>query len=303
MAGVSHATVSRVLNGGRDVSVTARRAVDRALKRTGYTPNHHARQLAGARPDSVGFLNCVDVSQLFADTNINRLWLGCTQALADQGIMLVLPVGAGAARAVDAVLMFSAREADLGDSPLPLVACGTPVGHEGEIAYVTSDDRGGARQMVAYLRESGRRRIATVTGPLDLPSGMLRLAGYRDVVGVVDPGLVVAGDYSYQSGVVAAERLLRQAPDLDAVFVASDLMAVGVIDALTRAGRRVPEDVAVGGFDDAPVARRTWPPLTTVRQAWERIPGELVRQLWRQVDGDGPSGVVLPVELTVRASA
>lgn len=299
-AGVSHATVSRVLNGGREVSVTARRAVDRALKSTAYTPNAHARQLAGARPDTVAFLHCVEIERLFTDPNVNRLWLGCSRALGEQGIMTVMPIGNGHA---DAALLFSAREPDFAGRDMPLVACGLPAGHEAEVSYVTSDDRGGARQMVAYLRERGRRRIATVAGPLDLPSGELRLAGYRDVIGTVDDALVVHGDYSYQSGMKAAERLLRQVPDLDAIFAASDLMAAGVIEALRQAGRRIPEDVAVAGFDDAPVAVEVWPPLTTVRVQWDRHPDELVRQLWRRLDGDDPSGVVLPVGIIERASA
>ncbi|BCY12029.1 LacI family DNA-binding transcriptional regulator [Actinoplanes sp. L3-i22] len=302
-AGVSHATVSRVINGGRDVSTTTRRAVDRALKRTGYTPNAHARRLAGARPDVVAFLHCVQIERLFADPNINRLWLGCSRALGEQGIMTILPIGNGQ---VDAALMFSARAAEVADLAgrhLPLVACGLPAGHEDEVAYVTSDDRGGARKMVSYLRERGRGRIATVTGPLDLPSGALRLAGYLDVVGAGDPALVAHGDYTYRSGLEAAERLLRQAPDLDAIFAASDVMAAGVIEALDRAGKSIPGDVAVAGFDDAPVASAVWPPLTTVHVQWDRHPGELVRQLWRQLDGDEPSGVVLPVGITVRASA
>lgn len=273
------------------------------MQRTGYTPNGHARRLAGARPDVVAFMHCVEVDRLFTDPNVNRLWTGCTRALGDQGIMTVMPIGNGHA---DAALMFSGRELDFAGPSMrdmPVVACGLPAGHESEVAYVTSDDRGGARQMVAYLRERGRQRIATVTGPLDLPSGALRLAGYRDVVGDGDERLVVQGDYTYQSGMNAAKRLLREVPDLDAIFAGSDLMAAGVIEALRLAGRRVPEDVAVAGFDDAPVASEVWPPLTTVRVQWDRHPGELVRQLWRQLDGDDPSGVVLPVGITVRASA
>ncbi len=145
-AGVSHATVSRLLNGGQNVSAAARRAVERAIKRTGYTPNGHARQLAGARPDVIAVLHCVETAQLFTDPNVNRLWLGCTRALGDQGIMTVMQIGNGQA---DAALMFSGRAPDFEDRHMPLVACGLPAGHESEVAYVTSDDRGGARQMVA----------------------------------------------------------------------------------------------------------------------------------------------------------
>lgn len=101
----------------------------------------------------------------------------------------------------------------------------------------------------------------------------------------------------------ATEQLLRQAPDIDALFVASDMMAVGALAALEHAGRRVPQDVAVAGFDDAPIATTTRPQLTTVRVPWPRIADELIRQLLRRMDGDGPSGVIISVELAIRGSA
>jgi DNA-binding LacI/PurR family transcriptional regulator len=315
-AGVSSGTVSRFLNGGT-VSAGARRAVQRALTATGYVPSRDARRLAGGRPDTVAFLHCVDSTRQFADPNVNGLLHDCLRTLGDQDIVLVTPVGADgpadvvtrhlAARITDPVLLFSAPKAsaaaaDLVDRRLPVVACGVPLGHERDISYVTTDDRAGAEQIVAYLRARGRRRIATVTGPMALPGGVQRLAGYRDAVGRADPGLVAHGDYTYAGGMAAAEHLLRRAPDLDAVFVASDMMAAGVLAALAQAGRRVPEDVAVAGYDDAAIATRTRPQLTTVRIPWERFADELTRQLLRRVDGDGPSGVILPVEPVIRGS-
>ena len=307
-AGVSSGTVSRVLNGGT-ASTGARKAVERALTRTGYVQNRNARRLAGARPDTVAFLHCVDVDRLFADPNVNGLLRDCLRTLADEDIVLVAPVGAGAVtRIADPVLLFSAPRAssaaaDLIDRQLPVVACGIPLGHERHISYVTTDDRAGARQIVAYLRARGRRRIATVTGPPALPGGVQRLAGYRDAIESFDPTLVARGDYTYAGGMAAAEHLLRRAPDLDAIFAASDMTAAGVLATLARAGRRVPEDVAVAGYDDAAIATRTEPQLTTVRIPWHRYAGQLTRQLLRRVDGDGPSGVILPVELVVRGSA
>jgi len=317
-AGVSYGTVSRVLNGGRAVSAGARKAVERALASTGYVPNQQARRLAGARPDTVAFLHCVDSDLLFADPNVNGLLLDCRQTLGDRDITMVAPVGPSgpadvvtrrlAARIFDPIMLFSAPEAstavaDLVARRVPLVACGIPLGHERRVSYVTTDDREGARQMVSYLRSRGRRRIATVAGPADLPGGVQRLAGYRDAVAGFDPALVARGDYSYASGMAATELLLRQAPDLDAIFVASDMMAAGALAALERAGRRVPEDVAVAGYDDARIATTTRPQLTTVRIPWQRYADQLTRQLLRQLDGDGPSGVILPVELTIRGSA
>ena len=111
------------------------------------------------------------------------------------------------------------------------------------------------------------------------------------------------GDYTEHSGTTAMGLLLSRRPDLDAVFVASDLMARGAMRALAQAGRRVPEDVAVGGFDDSPVAVTTTPPLTTIRQPWQRISSEMARLLLGLIDGDPPSAVILRTELIRRGSA
>jgi DNA-binding LacI/PurR family transcriptional regulator len=132
-----------------------------------------------------------------------------------------------------------------------------------------------------------------------------RLAGYRAVLGEeAEDRLVVTSEaYTRAAGEAAMERLLASAPDLDAVFVASDLMAAGALAALRRAGRRVPEDVAVGGFDDSAVATTVEPSLTTIRQPLPRISREMVRLLLDLIDGEPPAAVTLPTELVVRDSA
>jgi DNA-binding LacI/PurR family transcriptional regulator len=189
---------------------------------------------------------------------------------------------------------------------VPLVACGKPIGLGSKVSYVAADDRDGARDMVRHLLSLGRRRVGMVTGPLDTPGGVERLAGYREVLTEAglefDERLVVSGDYSRASGEAGAEQLLAQAPDLDAVFVASDLMAQGVLTVLHRAGRRVPQDVAVGGFDDSPAALAASPGLTTIRQPWDRISAEMVRVLLAQIGGEDPAAVILPTELVKRES-
>ncbi|MFC4063606.1 LacI family DNA-binding transcriptional regulator [Actinoplanes subglobosus] len=315
-AGVSAGTVSRVLN-GHAVGAASRRAVERALAAIGYVPNQHARRLAGARPETVVFLHCVPGDRLLADPNVNAMLLDCLRTLGEQHIMMVTPVAGGGspdvatrtltARLDDPALMFSVPRAstavdDLVSRHVPVVTCGTPLGHERHVSYVTTDDRDGVQQIVAYLRSRGRRRIAIVTGPMDLPGGVQRLAGYRDAIGTFDPALVVHGDYTYASGIAAAESLLRRTPDVDAIFAASDMMAAGVLDACAQAGRRVPDDVAVAGYDDAPIAVSTTPQLTTVRIPWHRYAGQLTSQLLRRIDGDDASGVIMPVELIVRGS-
>jgi DNA-binding LacI/PurR family transcriptional regulator len=317
VAGVSVGTVSRVLN-GHPVGADSRTAVRRALASTGYVPNQHARRLAGARPVTVAFLHCVAGGQVLADANVNTLLLDCLRTLGDENITMVTPVAGGgppeaatrtlAARLDDPVLVFSAPRAstavgDLADREVPVVSCGVPLGHERRVSYVSTDDRDGAQQIVAYLRSRGRRRIATITGPMDLPGGVQRLAGYRDAVSVFDPALVVHGDYTFAGGVAATRRLLQQAPDLDAIFAASDMMAAGALTACEEAGRHVPDDIAVAGYDDATIATSTRPQLTTVRIPWHRYASQLTGQLLRRIDGDDPSGVIMPVELTIRGSA
>ncbi|WP_433040930.1 LacI family DNA-binding transcriptional regulator [Dactylosporangium sp. CS-033363] len=319
-AGVSRGTVSRVLNGGRDVSDTAQAAVERAMRKTGYVVNQHARSLVTQRSGSVAFILSEPQDRLFEDPNFNVLLHGCTEALARHDITLLLTLASSiedrkrigrylTAGHVDGALLVSTHRGnplipELLDRGLPVVACGKPLGYERRTAYVAADDRDGAHQMVDYLRSTGRRRIATITGPLDTPGGTERLAGYRDALGDdADPALIANGDYTRAGGEAAMVRLLEQAPDLDAVFVASDLMAAGALNALYSAGKRVPSDVAVGGFDDSQVAAGTQPPLTTIRQPYPRISAEMVRILLGLIEGESPAAVVVPTELVIRESA
>ncbi|MER6112994.1 LacI family DNA-binding transcriptional regulator [Streptomyces hirsutus] len=322
-AGVSRGTVSRVLNGGHYVSPSAAEAVNAAIRRTGYVVNRHARSLITGRSDSVGFLLTEPQERFFEDPNFNVLLRGCTQALAAHDIPLLLMIaGTQAERRrivryitaghVDGVLLVSSHSGDpvaeeLRAAGVPLVACGKPIGLGSKVSYVAADDRDGARDMVRHLLGLGRRRVGVVTGPLDTPGGVERLAGYKEVLAEaglgIDERLIVSGDYSRASGEAGAERLLAGAPDMDAVFVASDLMAQGVLAALHRAGRRVPQDVAVGGFDDSQAAVAASPGLTTIRQPWDRISSEMVRVLLAQVGGEDPATVILPTELVKRESA
>ncbi|MEZ0110788.1 DNA-binding LacI/PurR family transcriptional regulator [Catenulispora sp. EB89] len=316
-AGVSRGTVSRVLNGGLNVSADALAAVDAAIRKTGYVVNLHARAMVTQRSGTVAFVLSEPQERFFTDPNFNVLLRACTQALADHDIALLLAfagtpdeqkrvlrfLGGGH---VDGALLVSTHTGDpfvgqvLGLG-LPIVACGQPIGHEGALPYVGVDELDGARQVVAHLVAVGRRAVATITGPLDTPGGVKRLAGWRETTGG-DDTLVAYGDYSRESGEAAMGELLERRPDLDAVFVASDLMAVGALDALRRAGRRVPEDVAVAGFDDSPVAATAVPPLTTMRQPFKRISAEMVRLLLARIEGEPLASVVLPTVLVERAS-
>jgi DNA-binding LacI/PurR family transcriptional regulator len=320
VAGVSRGTISRFLNGGRYVSPAATQAIERAIRQTGYVVNQHARSLVTQRSQSVAFILSEPQRLLFEDPNFNVLLGGCTQALAAHDVTLVLAIAGSqderkrvsrfvTSGHVDGALLVSAHSGnpimdELLAKGVPVVACGTPLGHERDLAYVAADDRDGARQMVRYLQERGRHRIATITGPLDTPGGVQRLAGYRDVLpDAPDRFVATAEAYTRTAGEAAMSRLLAQASDLDAVFVASDLLAAGALAALRRAGRRVPEDVAVGGFDDSSVATTVEPALTTIRQPLPRISAEMVRLLLGLIDGESPAAVILPTELVPRDSA
>jgi len=318
-AGVSRGTVSRALNGGRNVSGPALSAINKAICKTGYVVNPHARSLATQRAMSVAFVLSEPQDRLFEDPNFHILLHGCTQALADNDITVLLTLAGTpeerkrvsrfvTAGHVDGVLLVSTRSGDalvddLLAQDVPVVACGRPLGHERDISYVAADDRDGARQMVLYLRSQGYRRIGMITGPPDTSGGVDRLAGYRDVLGDAPESLVVHGEYTQAGGDAAMTCLLAGESDVDAVFVASDLMAAGALAALRRAGRRVPEDVAVAGFDDSRIAAACHPPLTTIRQPWGRISTEMARLLLRLVEGDENAAVILPTELVIRESA
>jgi DNA-binding LacI/PurR family transcriptional regulator len=317
---VSRGTVSRVLNGGHYVSSGTLDSVNRAIRKTGYVVNHHARSLVTQRSGSVAFILSDPAERLFSDPNFAVLLRGCTQALAEHDIGLFLCIAVSpsertritrflAAGHVDGALLAAAHAGDplldlLATAGVPYVTCGAPLGHESSIAYVAADDRGGARTMVEYLRSTGRTRIATVSGPLDTSGGRQRLEGYRDVMaGAFDPSMVEEGDYSQDSGERAMSVLLERHPDLDAVFVASDVMALGALVALRRADRLVPQDVAVAGFDDSAAAVAARPALTTMRQPYMRISSEMVRLLLSAVNGEPPAAVILPTELIRRESA
>ena len=282
--------------------------------------NQHAGSVLTHRWGSVAFILPEPQERLFEDPNFPVLLYHCTRALAEHDIPLLLAIAGDdadrkrlvrfiAAGHFDGALLVSAHARDplVGEliaHRVAVVAAGQPLGHERDVAYVGVDDRASAGALVRYLRGQGRQRIGIITGPMDTVGGTERLAGYRDVLaGAGLPELVAHGDFSERSGEIAMEQLLAAAPDLDAVFAASDLMARGALHALRRAGRQVPHDVAVAGFDDSRVAATADPPLTTVRQPWARIGAEMVRLLLAAIAGASQAAVTLPTELVVRASA
>ncbi|HET8788342.1 MAG TPA: LacI family DNA-binding transcriptional regulator [Actinomycetes bacterium] len=324
LAGVSRATVSRVVNGSPKVSPVVRAQVERAVAKLGYVPNRAARSLVTRRADSIALVVSEPHARFLSEPFFAGMVRGVSAALAETGVQLVLliahdPPDRGRLERyvvgghVDGVLLASLH----GDDPLPgildragvpAVLVGRPPGPT-PATYVDADNRGGARKAVDHLVARGRRTIATISGPLDMAVGLDRLDGWRDglaAAGLDGAGdLVEAGDFTEEGGAAAMGRLLaRPGRPVDAVFAASDLMAAGALRALRAAGRRVPEDVAVVGFEDSAMARYAQPPLTTVRQPIEEMGRQATRLLLARAAGE-PTGMhlILDVELVVRASA
>ncbi|MER5386756.1 LacI family transcriptional regulator [Streptomyces sp. NBC_00647] len=329
-AGVSRATVSRVVNGGDGVREPLVERVRRAVEELGYVPNQAARSLVTRRHDAVAVVIAEPETRVFADPFFALQLRGISKELTAHDSQLVLLLTEGrddharvarylAGGHVDGALVFSLHLDDplpglIHGAGVPTVFGGRPGWGDGvrEAVYVDCDNRGGARQAVRYLLGLGRTRIAHITGALDQTSAVDRLDGFRDVMADVDPGLIAQGDFTPAGGERAMRELLERRPDLDAVFVANDLSALGVLRVLREQGRRVPEDVAVIGFDDMlPIAEQTDPPLTTVRQDIEEMGRLMARLLIRGLEGGAeeegpvaePSGVVLPTTVVKRASA
>jgi DNA-binding LacI/PurR family transcriptional regulator len=320
MAGVSIATASRVINNSARVSNGARQQVRDAATRLGYVRHRAAPAHPRSRIRSVAAVACANHARFFADPFFARLIASASEEFAAHEVpMLVISVTDERLSFVerylhnghfDGVLLL----ADHGRHPLSLSlpTFGIPVTMVGRplqptrASYIDADNRGGARDAVEYLIRQGRRNIVTIAGPPDMSVGADRLAGYRDALaraGRTEVGIAY-GDFSQASGVHAMWRLLDQRPTLDAVFVASDIMAAGALHALRRAGRRVPEDVAVIGFDDLALAKQTRPRLTTVRQPIEQFGALAARRLLAALDGEElEDATVLPTMLIARESA
>ena len=319
LAGVSIATASRVLNNSAPVSLQARQLVRDAVVRLGYMRHRAAPSTPRARVRSAAAVVCTNNSRFFADAFFAQVISAATDVFAAQDIPLMVVVAPDdrvtaverylQSGHVDGVLLLAAH----GQHPLAvsLPAAGMPVTLVGRplsptrASYVDADNRGGGRKAVEHLVNGGRRCIATIAGRQDMAAGADRLSGYREALDAAGLAPTVAyGDFTHASGVHAMWRLLDQRPGLDAVFVASDIMAAGALHALRRAGRKVPDDVAVIGFDDLPLAQHTQPSLTTVRQPLEQVGATAAKKLLAELDGTGEEvDPVLPTTLVPRQSA
>lgn len=322
LAGVGRGTASRVINGAGSVSDRSRQAVLQAIEELNYVPNAAARTLKTRRTDAVALVIAESEERIFGEPFFAGVVRGISVAATEAGKQLVLLLSQADSRShrfeaylsrqhVDGVLLLSLHDDDVLPSvirsrSLPMVVGGR-AGADTAYPFVDHDNQRGARLAVEHLLGRGRRTIAAVTGPRDMAAGRDRYAGFvaalSDAGMAVDVGLVAEGDFSHDSGVRAMRLLLERRPDLDAVFCANDPMAAGVLQVLGEAGRSVPSDVAVVGFDDSPLALTTQPPLTSVHQSPEQMGRAMVELLLDQLAGADPVSMILPTHLEVRGTS
>lgn len=320
-AGVSRATASRVINADPRVREAARVAVHTAVAELGYRPNRAARRLVTRTADSIAVVVPESDERVFSDPFFAGTLRGVTRALSDTPMQVVLVMGEPRdddrrmerylrGGHTDGAIVVSHHQDDtlwrvLVETKLPSVFLGRPYAEQAPIAYVDVNNAAGAALAAQHLLDRGCRRIGTVTGPLDMSAGRDRLRGWAEVVGAAgqDAELWAPGDFTPDGGAAAMRQLLQREPDLDGVFVASDLMAVAAIAELERAGRRVPADVAVVGYDDTQAATLSRPTLTTVVNPVGQMAARAVDLLLRQMDGEQVAPEVLGTELVVRESA
>jgi len=315
-AGVSPSTVSRILNGTAVVSDAKRTAVDRAIAKLGFVPNPVARGLAGGRTLSIGV-----VTQAIDSPFYGAALRGIEAELGDAGYSPLFMSGHWRgdlearcievlnARRVDGLILLTGR---LSDTALRAVARSLPVvvtGRTLKAANLISldfDNREGARLATQHLIDLGHRRIAFITGDPEHPDAIERQQGYQMALrsaGIrIDPAIVQQGDFSEQSGLAAAERLMSDRRRFSAIFAANDQMAFGAAVALYRHGKRVPDDVSLVGFDDLAGSVFFVPPLTTIHNPIQEIGQLSARAILRLLAGETPRGDVPAPRLVMRES-
>jgi LacI family transcriptional regulator len=320
VAGVSRSTVSRVVNGSTAVSPGALESVQRAIAQLNYVPNRAARSLASRQTHAIALIVPEDTTRFFGDPFFAAIVSGINARLTRSDYVLNLFIASDdpgdkttsyvRSGAVDGAIVVSHHTSDTFvdriAAAVPVVYGGRPARERERDYYVDVDNRNGGRVATQHLVAAGRRRIATITGPPTMPAGVDRLAGFRDALAEagLDGIAVEDGNFTTDGGAAAMRRILDSGAEVDGLFIASDLMARGAMTVLAQRGLRVPDDVAIVGFDDSPVATSVTPQLTTMRQPsleqGERMAGLLLDIL----AGRTPQHVtILETELVVRESA
>lgn len=285
VAGVSRATASRALNDSPQVTEATKQRVREAVVTTGFIPNAQGRALATGRAHAIAILVTEPLDELLVDPTFGVVLHGINEGLGSTPFLPMLLQASTPAeherarrhferRAVDAVISLSPYVGGtlldaLTDGPLPVVLCGQLEGrpYEGVFSSVYADDVEGAALAAQFMLERDRKRVAAILGPFENPASLDRHRGYSAVLGdrLEDSAVVFTG-WDTSSGFTATQALLEKFPDLDGILAGSDRIAIGALAALRAAGRAVPEDVSVMGFDDHRIAAESTPPLTTVAQ-------------------------------------
>jgi LacI family transcriptional regulator len=321
-AGVSRSTVSRVINKQAGVKEEIRQRVWDVIRKTGFHPNPAARTLASQRTHLIGLVIPRSVHAFFTDPYFPRLTLGIAQACNQNDFTLSLflfhteederklfprIIRKGL---VDGLIVQATNAADdlfvqLSQAEVPFIIAGRPMNLD-DVSYVDVDNYAGAQNAVRHLIRQGYKRIGILSGPLNTTTGLDRYQGYRDAIrenGLsLDDHLLVEGDFSEAGGYFAARRLLEFRPD--ALFIASDMMALGALRAIREARLSVPNDISIVSFDDLPPATMANPPLTTVRQPIRRLGIRLVETLLDIIELGPypPRRVIFDTELVIRES-
>jgi LacI family transcriptional regulator len=323
-AGVSRSTVSRVINNEPYVSEKTRTRVLEIIERLNFSPNHAARTLVTQRSRVVGVVIPHTANVFFTDNSYFPMLLqGIASAanVRDNSILLWLSQQdedrehfsqrITRNRISDGLIVASVTDNDplldrLINATPHFVMVERPLRYADRISYVSVDNVKGGQMATEHLISLGRRRIGHTTGHLNISDGQDRLIGYKKALERAyipfNPDLVAEGQFSYDGGYAAMKRLLVHRPD--AVFCAGDTAALGAIQAITEAGMRVPDDVAVVGFDDLDVATQSTPQLTTIRQPIQQKGSAAADLLIDLIDGniEGPRQVLLPTQLVIRHS-
>lgn len=322
-AGVSRSTVSRVINNDPNVKTTTREHVLKIIEQERYNPSAVARSMVTGRTQVVGVVVPHEYHVFFNDpfyfpallegvsgTATDRdyamlLWV--RQSGEDEGIFYRRILQNGL---MDGVIIASASTqnplvAYLLEMNIPLAMVERPGIHEDQVNYVTIDNASATRTVIEHLIDCGRRRIALVAGTQDNMDGRERLESFRTIMDEagLPHDLVVNGDFQRLIAYEATKTLLDK--DIDAIFACSDMMAQGVYMALNEAGRRIPDDIAVVGFDDLPTAVHLEPPLTTIRQPLREKGAVATGLLLDLIEGKAQEArhIVLPTTLVVRESS
>jgi len=322
VAGVSRATVSRVINGSPRVSPDVLVVVEKAIAELDYVPNRAARSLVARATMSIALVVPEDTHRFFGDPYFADVVQGISDRLDDSDYVLNLQLTHPSSPSektkryllggnVDGAIVVSHHSGDhfltsLSRS-LPVVFGGRPIGEaKDRDYYIDVDNRLGSRHGVEHLIARGRLRIATIAGPADMPAAVDREMGWRDALAAAGLGdhRLARGDFTEAGGIRAALALVDEHPDLDAIFVASDLMASGALLALEERGLRVPDDVAIVGFDNSPYATRGRIGLTTVAQPSVEMGVAMADTLLRLLAGEQVEHVtVMMTSLVVRDSS